>query len=88
VVYLNQLRLNDARFEFLTAIELKQNNQLATLNMVTLLLYQNDWPQAAEIVSRAKLTPEQFTEAQERAEKTQSPGQSQTGHQQSSGRRR
>jgi Flp pilus assembly protein TadD len=73
VVYLNQLRLNDARFEFLTAIELKQNNQLATLNMVTLLLYQNDWPQAAEIVSRAKLTPQQFTEAQERAEKLKAP---------------
>jgi hypothetical protein len=41
--------------------------------MVTLLLYQNDWPQAAEIVSRAKLTPEQFTEAQERAEKLKTP---------------
>ncbi|WP_323167002.1 MULTISPECIES: tetratricopeptide repeat protein [Pseudomonas] len=73
VVYLNQLRLNEAKFEFLTAIELSQNNQLATLNMVTLLLYQNDWPQAAEIVSRSKLTPEQFTEAQQRAEKLKAP---------------
>lgn len=73
VVYLNQLRINEAKFEFLTAIELSQNNQLATLNMVTLLLYQNDWPQAAEIVSRSKLTPEQFTEAQQRAEKLKAP---------------
>ncbi|MEI4523713.1 MULTISPECIES: tetratricopeptide repeat protein [Pseudomonas] len=73
VVYLNQLRLNEAKFEFLTAIELSQNNQLATLNMVTLLLYQNDWPQAAEVVSRSKLTPEQFTEAQQRAEKLKAP---------------
>ncbi|MCH4902627.1 MULTISPECIES: tetratricopeptide repeat protein [Pseudomonas] len=73
VVYLNQLRLEDARFEFLTAIELKQNNQLATLNLVTLLLYQNNWQQAAEVVSRAHLTPEQFTDAQERAEKLKSP---------------
>lgn len=73
VVYLNQLRLNEAKFEFLTAIELSQNNQLATLNMVTLLLYQNDWPQAAEIVSRSKLTPEQFSEAQQRAEKLKAP---------------
>lgn len=73
VVYLNQLRLNDASFEFLTSLELKQNNQLAALNMVTLLLYQNNWPQAAEIVSRAKLTPDQFTEAQERAEKLKAP---------------
>ncbi|WP_065260237.1 tetratricopeptide repeat protein [Pseudomonas bananamidigenes] len=73
VVYLNQLRLEDARFEFLTAIELKQNNQLATLNLVTLLIYQNNWQQAAEIVSRAHLTPEQFTEAQERAERLKAP---------------
>ena len=73
VVYLNQLRLQDARFEFLTAIELKQNNQLATLNLVTLLIYQNNWQQAAEVVSRAHLTPEQFTDAQERAEKLKAP---------------
>ncbi|QXI15100.1 tetratricopeptide repeat protein [Pseudomonas hamedanensis] len=73
VVYLNQLRLNEARFEFLTAIELTQHNQLATLNMVTLLLYQNNWQQAAEIVSRSKLTPEQFTEARQRAEKLKTP---------------
>lgn len=78
VVYLNQLRLNEAKFEFLTAIELSQNNQLATLNMVTLLLYQNDWPQAAEIVSRSKLTPEQFTEAQQRAEKLKAPASAKT----------
>lgn len=73
LVYLNQLRLEDARFEFLTAIELKQNNQLATINLVSLLLYQNNWQQAGEIVSRSKLTPEQFTEAQQRAEKLKSP---------------
>lgn len=73
VVYLNQLRLEDARFEFLTAIELQQNNQLATLNLVTLLIYQNNWQQAAEVVSRAHLTPEQFTEAQQRAEKLKVP---------------
>lgn len=78
VVYLNQLRLNEAKFEFLTAIELSQNNQLATLNMVTLLLYQNDWPQAAEIVSRSKLTPEQFSEAQQRAEKLKAPTHAKT----------
>ncbi|EUB87514.1 tetratricopeptide repeat protein [Pseudomonas sp. GM30] len=73
VVYLNQLRLEDARFEFLTAIELKQNDQLATLNLVSLLLYQNNWQQAAEIVSRAHLTPEQFADAQARAEKLKVP---------------
>ncbi|WP_085657182.1 tetratricopeptide repeat protein [Pseudomonas sp. B11(2017)] len=78
VVYLNQLRLEDARFEFLTAIELQQNNPLATLNLVTLLLYQDNWQQAAEIVSRAHLTPEQFTEAQQRAERLKAPAPTRT----------
>jgi Flp pilus assembly protein TadD len=43
VVYLNQLRVEDARFEFLTAMELKQSDQMAALNLVTLLIYQDDW---------------------------------------------
>lgn len=73
VVYLNQLRVDDARFEFLTAMELKQTDQLAAVNLVTLLLYQDNWEQAAEVVSRAGLSPEQFTHAQTRAEKLKTP---------------
>ena len=73
VVYLNQLRLEDARFEFLTAIELKQNDPLAAVNLVTLLIYQDNWKQAAEVVSRAGLSPEQFNQAQERAQKLKAP---------------
>src|SRR5207253_2218687 len=69
VVYLNQLRINEARFEFLTAIELKQTDQLAAVNLVSLLLYQDNWRQASEVVSRAGLSPEQFTNAKTRAEK-------------------
>ncbi|WAH58182.1 tetratricopeptide repeat protein [Pseudomonas silvicola] len=69
VVYLNQLRLDDARFEFLTAMELKQEDPLAASNLVTLLLYQDNWKQAAELVSRAHLTPDQVNAAQARAEK-------------------
>ncbi|WP_339506211.1 tetratricopeptide repeat protein [Pseudomonas sp. EA_15y_Pfl1_P102] len=69
VVYLNQLRLEDARFEFMTAIELKQGNPLAAVNLVTLLIYQDDWGQAAKVVSQLGLTPEQVTVAQARAEK-------------------
>ncbi|WP_077048574.1 hypothetical protein [Pseudomonas sp. KK4] len=73
VVYLNQLRLEDARFEFLTAMELKQSDSLAALNLVTLLIYQDDWSRAAELVSRVGLSPAQVTEAQGRAEKLKSP---------------
>ena len=72
MVYLNQLRIDDARFEFLTAMELKQSDQLAALNLVTLLLYQDDWNRAAELVSRLGLSPAQFSEAQEPRGKTQS----------------
>jgi len=74
VVYLNQLRVDDARFEFLTAMELKQGDQLAALNMVTLLIYQDDWSRAAELVSRLGLSPGQVTEAQERAQKLKAAG--------------
>jgi len=73
VVYLNQLRLDDARFEFLTAIELKQSDQLAAVNLVALLIYQDNWQQAGEVVSRAGLSPEQFSDAQARAEKLKTP---------------
>jgi Flp pilus assembly protein TadD len=76
VVYLNQLRVVDAKFEFLTAIELKQGDQLAAVNLVTLLIYQDDWSRAAELVSRLGLSPAQVTEAQTRAEKLKTPNRS------------
>lgn len=73
VVYLNLLRVDDARFEFLTALELKQDDSLAALNLVTLLIYQDNWKQAAELVSRAGLTPEQVNDAQARAQALKTP---------------
>ncbi|WP_455924158.1 hypothetical protein [Pseudomonas putida] len=74
VVYLNQLRLQDARFEFLTAMELKQGDNLAALNMVTLLIYQDKWDDAAQLVTRANLSPDQVSAAQARAQKLKSGG--------------
>ncbi len=76
VVYLNQLRIEDARFEFLTAIELKPADQLAAVNLVTLLLYQDNWSQAAELVTRLGLSPEQVSDAQVRAQQLKSPQRS------------
>ena len=67
-VYLNQRRVDVARFEFLTALELKQDESPAALNLVTLLIYQDQWKQAAELVTRAGLTPEQVSDAQYRAQ--------------------
>ncbi|WP_314383040.1 tetratricopeptide repeat protein [Pseudomonas brenneri] len=74
VVYLNQRRLEDARFEFMTAMELKQSDQLAAVNLVTLLIYQDNWAQAAQLASQVGLSPEQVTEAQARAEKLKATG--------------
>ena len=73
VVYLNQLKLEQARFEFLTAIELRQSDTLAAANLVTLLIYQDNWTQAAELASRAGLTAQQVSDAQVRAEKLKKP---------------
>jgi len=69
VVYLNQRRIPQARFEFMTAMELQQSDSLSALNMVTLLIYQDNWKQAAELASMAKLSPQQIADARARAEK-------------------
>lgn len=76
VVYLNQGNSEQARFEFLTAIELKDNNTLAAVNLVSLLLYQDKWQQAADLVSRFNLSSAQFSEAKSRAEQLKKPGTS------------
>ena len=81
VVYLNQLRTDEARFEFLTALELKQSDQLAALNLVTLLIYQDQWNQAAELASRAELTPEQVSDAQARAQALKTQAAKPASHQ-------
>ena len=78
MVYLNQLRLDEARFEFLTAIELKQSDPLASINLVTLLIYQDNWQQAAEVVSQSGLSREQFSIAQDRAEQLKAPQKART----------
>lgn len=67
VVYLNLGVLDKARFEFLTAMELQDSDRLAAVNLVTLLLYQDKFDQAADLVSRLRLSPAQFSEAQARA---------------------
>jgi len=73
VVYLNQLKLEQARFQFLTAMELKQSDSLAAENLLTMLLYQDNWSQAAEWVTRNGLSPDQFNDARARAEALKKP---------------
>jgi len=49
-------------------MELNQSNQLAAINLVTLLIYQDNWGQAAQVVSRMGLSPVQVSQAQARAQ--------------------
>ncbi|CAM4075367.1 TPR repeat-containing protein [Pseudomonas reidholzensis] len=74
VVLMNLGRHEQARFEFLTAIELKDDNPLPAVNLVTLSLVQDNWQQAADLVTRLRLKPQQFAEAQARAKQLKSSG--------------
>ncbi|CAK13588.1 tetratricopeptide repeat protein [Pseudomonas entomophila] len=74
VVQMNLGHHEEARFELLTAIELKDDNPLPALNLVTLALVQDNWRQAEDLVNRLRLGPAQFAEAQARAQQIRSTG--------------
>jgi len=67
VIYLRQGRTEDARFEFLTALELDQKSQVAALNLLTLLFYADQWQPAAELISRQGFSADQVRKAEARA---------------------
>lgn len=74
VVQMNLGNAEQARFEFLTALELKEDNPLPAVNLVTLSLVQDNWSQAEDLVRRLHLKPEQFAEAQARAQRIRANG--------------
>ncbi len=74
VVLMNLGQHEQARFQFLTALELKDDDALPAVNLVTLSLLQDNWSQAADLVTRLRLKPEQFAEAQARAQQLRSMG--------------
>jgi len=74
VVLMNLGRYDQARFELLTAIELKDDNTLSAVNLVTLALVQDNWQQATDLVGRLQLKAGQFAEAQARAGKIKAGG--------------
>ncbi|MCG8295739.1 MULTISPECIES: tetratricopeptide repeat protein [Pseudomonas] len=74
VVQMNLGHHEEARFELLTAIELKDDNPLPALNLVTLALVQDNWRQAEDLVNRLRLGPAQFAEAQARAQQIRATG--------------
>lgn len=72
VVYLTQKRTDDARFEFLTAVELSQSDSLPATNLLALLFVENKSQQAADLVSRLHLSAAQVREALQRSEQLKS----------------
>lgn len=67
VAYLNMQRLPEAHFELMTAMELNESDTRAAQNMLTLLIYQDKWNHARDLVTRKKLTTAQFRDAEQRA---------------------
>ena len=67
LVYLNLRRLEDAQFELLTAIELDPLADEPVDNLLTLLIYQDQWQQAGAFVKKLSLPPDRFQQAETRA---------------------
>lgn len=67
VTYLNMQRIPEAHFELMTAMELNETDTRAIQNMLTLLIYQDKWNHARDLVTRKKLTTDQFRDAEKRA---------------------
>lgn len=68
VVYMNLGRLDEARFELLTALELNETEQQPALNLLTLLIYQDMRPQANALAERMGFSASQLRAAEERAQ--------------------
>lgn len=67
VVYMNLGRMDEARFELLTALELNEAERQPALNLLTLLIYQGRMPQADALAQRMGFSASQLRTAQDRA---------------------
>lgn len=67
LVYMHLRRLQDARFQLLTALELNQANPQPVDNLLTLLLYQDMQSEAKGLVKSQNLSPERLSLAEQRA---------------------
>lgn len=74
LVLLREGRVDDARFEFLTALELGEGDTLPAQNLLSLLFYEEQYQQAAELVSRLRLPAEVVRGAELRAREMKRQG--------------
>ncbi|MCS2610785.1 tetratricopeptide repeat protein [Halomonas dongshanensis] len=74
-VHLQRRELDKARFEFLTALELSQDDPLPLENMITLLIYQGQWQEASALLREGRATPALYQRGEERARQLQQEDQ-------------
>lgn len=62
-----------AHFEFVTALELNPNAKITAINLVSLLLMQNKWDEAAALSARMGLSADNMRSAKQQAEQYRQP---------------
>ncbi|MGJ8690523.1 MAG: hypothetical protein ACSHXZ_13500 [Gammaproteobacteria bacterium] len=67
LVYLYLRRIPEARFELMTALELDTHDEKVASNILVLLLYQDQWQQASDLISQLGLSSVHFDMAQAEA---------------------
>lgn len=66
-VYLQRRELDKARFEFMTALELGQDDSLPLENVLTLLMYEGKWQESSALLREGRATAQQYQRAETRA---------------------
>lgn len=74
LVLLREGRVRDAHFEFLTALELSEGDSLPAQNLLALLFFDDQYQQAAELVTRLHLPADAVRQAEERAKEMKRQG--------------
>lgn len=67
LAYLHLRRLGEAGFELRTAMELNPEGRQPVDNLLTLLVYADQWQQASELIAQLRLPPRRFQSAEARA---------------------
>ncbi|MGO2241168.1 MAG: tetratricopeptide repeat protein [Halomonas sp.] len=70
-VHLQRRELDKARFEFMTALELSQDDTLPLENLLTLLMYEDKWQESSTLLREGRATAQDYQRAEERARQLQ-----------------
>jgi Flp pilus assembly protein TadD len=71
LVYLHLRRFSESRFELMTALELAEGDSKPAENLLTLLIYLDQWDRARDLIAGTSLSQQQFQAAEARARRMQ-----------------